>query len=113
MIQLKVFNIAHNGIAALPASLGGCTELEEIDATDNNISTIPNELSHLLKLKSLLLDQNNVHQVPTCVMTECVALQTISLHGNPITLDQFQETPGYAQYEVRARKSKLRCVEMS
>ena len=30
-------------------------------------------------------------QIPTNILKDCKALQNISLHGNPISMDQFQQ----------------------
>jgi hypothetical protein len=40
------------------------------------------------------------------VLEGCGSLQTLSLHGNPITAEQLEETPGHKAFEAR-RRSKL------
>lgn len=50
------------------------------------VQTIPASLSSLKNLKSLNLDGNRVRAIPPPVLADCAALHTLSLHGNPITI---------------------------
>lgn len=43
-------------------------------------------------------------QIPTEIFKDCAALQTLSLHGNPLVPDSIQETPGYQEFEARRRQ---------
>ncbi|PNG99662.1 hypothetical protein TSOC_014554, partial [Tetrabaena socialis] len=97
--------VSRNMLEALPDELGACGHLEEIDAQGNSLATVPVALGQLKRLKTLQLDNNRVCAVPSEVLTGCVALQTLSLHGCPIKPDALQETPGFAEFDER-RKSK-------
>ncbi|CAA3032322.1 plant intracellular Ras-group-related LRR 7 [Olea europaea subsp. europaea] len=57
----------------------------------NSIEELPASVCNLVHLKSLSLNNNNVRQVPPDLLKECKSLQNISLHGNPIVMDQFQQ----------------------
>nr|CAB3501627.1 unnamed protein product [Digitaria exilis] len=43
-------------------------------------------------------------KLPENLLKDCTALQNISLHGNPITMDQFQQMEGFNEFEARRRK---------
>ena len=93
-----------NQLAVLPSELQGCEALEELDASDNALAAIPPALGRLQRLKTLCLDNNQVVAVPSEVFINCAALQTLSLHGNPIVPDSIQETEGYQAFEERRRQ---------
>ncbi|KAK7411359.1 hypothetical protein VNO78_02792 [Psophocarpus tetragonolobus] len=42
--------------------------------------------------------------IPLSLLTDCKALQNISLHGNPISMDQFQQMEGFQEFEARRKK---------
>lgn len=44
-----------------------------------------------------------VRSVPPALLTGCTSLQSLSLHNNPITMEQLRETPGYAELDARRR----------
>lgn len=78
--------------------------MEELQANENSIEDLPSSVCNLIHLKSLCLDNNNVKQIPQNLLTECKALQNISLHDNPISMDQFQQMEGFQEFETRRRK---------
>mmetsp|Transcript_11543 Transcript_11543/g.29486 ORF Transcript_11543/g.29486 Transcript_11543/m.29486 type:complete len:279 (-) Transcript_11543:5-841(-) len=100
---LKILHCAANRLEALPAALGSCASLEELHAGDNFLSDIPPELGALSRLKLAVLDGNRIEGVPPAVLQRCVALQTLSLHGNPITPAALEATEGFADFEERRR----------
>lgn len=53
----------------------------------------------------MVLENNKIKSVPSEVLLQCVALQTLALHGNPLTIEQLRETKGFAEFESR-RKAK-------
>lgn len=101
--KLKSLNVSSNRLAELPAALGDCTELEELDARSNAISELRPELGQLVRLRMAQMDSNAVARVAPEVLRGCAMLQTLSLHGNPITPDTLQETPGWAEFEARLK----------
>lgn len=103
--SLKVLNCSTNQLTALPSSLGSCSNLEELHAHDNTLSSIPDTLGNCKKLRLLQLDNNKIRQLPPGLLGGAAALQLVSLHGNPITPEQLQATPGFEGYEAR-RKAK-------
>ncbi|XP_021804101.1 plant intracellular Ras-group-related LRR protein 7-like [Prunus avium] len=72
--------------------------------SDNSIEDLPESVCNLVHLKALCLDNNNVKQIPTNLLKDCKALQNISLHGNPISMDQFQQMEGFQEFEARRKK---------
>ncbi|KAF2312843.1 hypothetical protein GH714_040893 [Hevea brasiliensis] len=89
--NLSLLNVSNNKLKALPESIGSCFSLEELQANDNLIEDLPGSICNLVHLKSLSLNNNNVSQIPSNLLKDCKALQNISLHDNPISMDQFQQ----------------------
>lgn len=104
--SLKLLNISGNALGELPSTVGSCVQLEEIDASSNSLTALPAELGQLQKLKKLLLSANRLAAVPSAIFTGCTALQTISLHNNPVTIQDIENTEGYTLFEER-RKGRL------
>ncbi|KAL1347290.1 hypothetical protein HN51_020761 [Arachis hypogaea] len=102
--NLLILNVSNNKLQSLPESVGSCYSLEEIQANDNQIEELPASVCNLSHLKSLSLDNNNVNQIPPNLLKDCKALQNLSLHGNPISMDQFQQMDGFQEFEARRRK---------
>ncbi|CAL0319639.1 unnamed protein product [Lupinus luteus] len=71
---------------------------------DNLIEDLPSSVCNLSHLKSLCFDNNNVKQIPSTLLKDCKVLQNLSLHGNPISMDQFQQMDGFEEFEVRRKK---------
>ncbi|KAK9684508.1 hypothetical protein RND81_10G214700 [Saponaria officinalis] len=102
--NLRFLNASNNQIKYFPESIGSCFSLEDLQANDNSIDELPPSVCNLVNLKSLSLDNNNVKQMPSTILKQCVALQSISLHNNPLSMDQFQQMEGYQEFEGRRRK---------
>ncbi|KAI7746189.1 hypothetical protein M8C21_016267, partial [Ambrosia artemisiifolia] len=102
--NLLLLNVSHNKLKALPDSIGSCFSLEELQANENSIEELPTSVCSLVNLKSLCLDHNNLKQIPPSLLKECKTLQNISLHGNPISMDQFQQMEGFHEFEDRRKK---------
>jgi len=45
-----------------------------------------------------------VNQIPDGLLKDCKSLQNLSLHNNPISMDQFQLMEGYQEFEERRKK---------
>ncbi|KAF7838512.1 plant intracellular Ras-group-related LRR protein 7 [Senna tora] len=104
MRNLVILNVSNNKLKSLPESVGSCFSLEELQANNNLIEDLPPSVCNLTNLKSLSLDNNNVKQIPMNLLKDCKALQNISLHNNPISMDQFQQMDGFQEFEARRRK---------
>ncbi|GMP33355.1 hypothetical protein CsSME_00006710 [Camellia sinensis var. sinensis] len=102
--NLMLLNVSNNKLEFLPESIGSCFSLEELQANENSIDELPSSVCNLTHLKSLCLNNNNVKQIPPNLLTDCKALQNISLHNNPISMDQFQQMDGFQEFETRRRK---------
>ncbi|XP_072980775.1 plant intracellular Ras-group-related LRR protein 7 isoform X1 [Typha angustifolia] len=103
--NLLLLNVSDNKLKSFPESIGGCTSLEELQANGNSIEALPKSICNLVHLKSLLLNNNNIHQqLPENLLKDCKALQNISLHDNPISMDQFQQMEGFPEFEARRKK---------
>ncbi|BAT79707.1 hypothetical protein LR48_Vigan04g042900 [Vigna angularis] len=102
--NLVLLNVSNNKLQSLPESVGSCSSLEELQANDNLIEDLPSSVCNLSHLKSLCLDNNNVKQAPRNLLKDCKALQNISLHGNPISMDQLQQMEGFQEFEARRKK---------
>lgn len=104
--SLVLLNVSNNKLKFLPESIGSCFSLEELQANDNSIEELHSSICNLIQLKSLSLNNNNLKQMPLNLLRECKGLQNIALHGNPITMDQFQQMEGFQEFETR-RKMKF------
>ncbi|GAX78144.1 hypothetical protein CEUSTIGMA_g5586.t1 [Chlamydomonas eustigma] len=107
---LQFLTVSQNKLDALPAEVGDCQSLEEIDASGNGLREITPSLGKLQKLKTLSVDNNSILQVPSEIFLNCAALQTLSLHGNPIVPDSIQETDGYKEFETRRRQKYSKAI---
>jgi len=102
--NMSILNVSDNKLKELPESIGGCNSLEELRANGNSIEDVPSSICNLVCLKSLSLNGNKIRQLPQNLLKDCTALQSISLHDNPITMDQFQQMNGFNEFEARRRK---------
>ncbi|KAL3701336.1 hypothetical protein R1sor_019358 [Riccia sorocarpa] len=92
-------------IKVMPGSLGQCTHLSEVDFSANFLKDVPSSLSKLLYLKVLNLDNNALTNFPGEILSGCLELITLSVHGNEITVEKLRETEGWPEFD-RRRKSK-------
>ncbi|XP_047974712.1 plant intracellular Ras-group-related LRR protein 7 [Salvia hispanica] len=102
--NLMLLDVSNNKIKFLPESIGSCFSLEEIQANENSIEELPLSVCNLVHLKSLCLDNNKVKQIPPNLLKDCKSLQNISLHGNPISMDDFQQMEGFEDFEGRRKR---------
>ncbi|KAG7672500.1 putative Plant intracellular Ras-group-related LRR protein 7 [Nannochloris sp. 'desiccata'] len=103
--SLKYLDICNNKLVSLPRELGELQSLEELHASSNALARLPVDLAKLERLRLIIAESNTIDSVPSEVLLYCENLQTIALHGNPITLEKLQETKGYSEFEAR-RKAK-------
>lgn len=106
LLHLRHLNVAQNRLKELPESVGGCADLQEIDATDNYLQAVPKSMEQLSRLRTLTLDKNGITFIHEGVLVHCTSLQKLSLRENPISMDQLQATAGYDLFEKR-RKGKV------
>ncbi|KAM3314963.1 hypothetical protein ACQJBY_033618 [Aegilops geniculata] len=104
LCNMLLLNVSDNKLNALPESIGGCKSLEELQANGNTIEDVPSSICNLACLKSLSLNGNKIRQLPPNMLKDCKALQNLSLHSNPISMDQFQQMDGFGEFEARRRK---------
>lgn len=52
--------------------------------------------------------------MPPGILTGCAALQTLTLHENPVTAEQMRETPGFSAFDARrkAKHDKGLCMKL-
>ncbi|KIY99055.1 Leucine-rich repeat-containing protein 57 [Monoraphidium neglectum] len=101
---LRALGCANNRLESLPPELGGSSALESLDVSGNpGLARLPEELGRLGRLKSLLADGTGVAEVPAALLVGCTSLQTLSLHGCPITAERLASTPGFEDFEARRR----------
>ncbi|KAH7652393.1 L domain-like protein [Dioscorea alata] len=102
--NLLLLNVSNNKLKTFPESIGSCTSLEELQADGNLVEELPSSICSLINLKSLSLNSNNIKKLPQNLLKDCKALQNISLHENPISMDQFQQMEGFQSFEARRKK---------
>ncbi|XP_057815085.1 plant intracellular Ras-group-related LRR protein 7 [Cryptomeria japonica] len=102
--NLMQLNVSSNHLKFLPESIGSCFSLEELLANGNSIEDLPLSLCRLANLKSLSLSNNHISQLPQNLLSDCTSLQSILLHENPISMEQFQQMVGYQEFESRRKR---------
>jgi len=112
LTSLKTLCVARNALKELPAALAGCVALEELDAAGNALSALPPQLGALPRLALLQLDDNalTASGLPSQLLRGCGALSTLSLHGNPVTLDALEAVDGWADFDARQRAKQSKRV---
>lgn len=111
MSGLKRLDLSHNQIRDLHG-IGQCTSLEELCLAHNLIEEIPAEVGALKALVCLFLDRNRIASVPPALFLGCTSLHTLSMHENPLKLEQLRTVDGYAQYDARRRAKHDKQVDM-
>lgn len=99
--NLKQLDLSGNRLAELPRELGRCVALEELRVADNALARLPTDLAKLERLRLVVAENNAIDGVPPAVLRYCEALQTLALHGNPVTLEALEATDGFAEFEAR------------
>lgn len=101
---LKYLDVASNKLVSLPREVGELGALEELHAADNALARIPVDVAKLERLRLIHAENNMIDGVPPEVLMYCENLQTVALHGNPVTLEALEATKGYADFEARRQK---------
>jgi len=94
----------NTGCFSVPSAPSTSGTNPESKYAGNSIEDVPSSICNLVCLKSLSLNGNKIRQLPQNLLKDCTALQSISLHDNPITMDQFQQMNGFNEFEARRRK---------
>lgn len=102
--NLRELRASSNHLDVIPLQLGGCIALQHADFAKNALSALPVELSKLQKLQHLNLDDNKISAIPPPIFFGCTSLQTLTLHGCPVTIKDLEGTQGFAEFELRRRK---------
>lgn len=53
-----------------------------------------------------------LRRAPSAVLRGCTALARLSLHGNPITVEQLRAADGWAEFDARRRAQADKQLEM-
>lgn len=96
----------HRLVIAVTLIAGRCTRLKWLSAKANKLDHIPDAMSGLLALRGLALDDNRIAIVPEALLAACTELHTLSLRGNPITMEQLRDVAGFSAFDKR-RRGKL------
>jgi len=80
---LARLHVAHNMLRALPASLSGCSTLQQLDLSHNALESLPDGMARLVELRDLVLDHNQLRALPDDLLARPPpALQTLTLEHN-------------------------------
>ena len=109
---LQVLDVSGNALTALPLELGSCAALEEVDLSRNRVTSLPASLFRAKALKVLAADANCIPRagIPPQLL-RAPALHTLSLHGNPCTIEELREIDGYAELDARRRAKADKVID--
>lgn len=110
--NLEWIDVGHNRLSSIPKTMADCSALAEVNFSANFISSVPPVVGRLTHLKILLLSNNAIRRFPSEVLKGCSELYTLSLHGNPITIDQLREVEGWEEFDQRRRAKYSRRLEL-
>ena len=91
--SLEYLNVAINDLFELPSTIGNCTRLNHLDASDNHLKgrNIPFEIGKLTSLTYLGLHRNDITQPPPSI-GDLIQLKVLDLGYNQIDRLPFQFT---------------------
>ena len=110
--SLQLLDVASNRLKSLPLELGSCAALEELVLNQNSVTVLPASLAKCQGLKVLAADANAIScaGIPPLLL-RAPALHTLSLHGNPCTIEELREVDGYAELDARRRAKADKVVD--
>jgi len=79
----RQLSVGHNSLKELPASLGNCTALVDLNVEHNRLKTLPSSFSKLTALDDFNMHNNQLKEIPPVVL-EMPALRWLSLGKNQI-----------------------------
>ncbi len=109
---LTVLTLDGNALTALPDELGSCAELEELHVRRNALTALPPALgAGCLRLAVLSADGNRLPAagIPPALL-RAPALHTLSLHENPVTIEQLRELDGWGELDERRRAKANKAI---
>jgi Leucine-rich repeat (LRR) protein len=110
--ELRVLNLAHNGVSSIPSEIGALTNLQYLILNSNNISSVPDEMWLLTNLQNLSLDHNHLKYISEKIGS-LTNLKLLALNSNFLTqippqislLTNLEElTLGYNQFAILPAK---------
>jgi Leucine-rich repeat (LRR) protein len=135
LTMLKRLSVAHNMLAELPASMSMLKSLQLLDVSSNKLKSLPSDLGTCGALEELVLNQNSITALPASLakceglkvlaadansicsagipppLLRAPSLHTLSLHGNPCTIEELREIDGYAELDARRRAKADKVVD--
>ncbi|VAH88096.1 unnamed protein product [Triticum turgidum subsp. durum] len=117
--NLKILTLDRNRITVLPEELGSLSNLQQLTVSQNSLLCLPKSVGDLCNMLLLNVSDNKLNALPESIggcksleelqangntIEDCKALQNLSLHSNPISMDQFQQMDGFGEFEARRRK---------
>ena len=110
--SLQLLDVSSNKLQSLPSELGSCAALEELVLNQNSVAAFPASLASCQGLKVLAADVNRIScaGIPPPLL-RAPSLHTLSLHGNPCTLEELREVDGYAALDARRRAKADKVVD--
>ncbi|MFM0549991.1 leucine-rich repeat-containing protein kinase family protein [Paraburkholderia sediminicola] len=82
--QLRWLILTDNEIEALPAEIGGCTQLQKLMLAGNRLRTLPEELAACSRLELLRLAANQFSELPAWLL-RLPRLSWLAYAGNPFS----------------------------
>ncbi|MFM0005535.1 leucine-rich repeat-containing protein kinase family protein [Paraburkholderia dipogonis] len=82
--QLRWLILTDNAIEALPAEIGGCTQLQKLMLAGNRLRTLPEELAACSQLELLRLAANQLSGLPAWLL-RLPRLSWLAYAGNPFS----------------------------
>lgn len=100
---LARLHVAHNALRTLPASLSGCSTLQQLDLSHNALESLPDGMARLVELRDLVLDHNQLRALPVDLLARPPpALQTLTLEHNRLGGDLTLRADGWRALRVLA-----------
>ncbi|PKU73015.1 LRR repeats and ubiquitin-like domain-containing protein [Dendrobium catenatum] len=98
-------------ISSVPASIGNCSLLNEVDLSANILTELPETFGQLRNLKVLHLRLNNLKTLPSTLFKFCQKLSVLSFFGTQITNDYLRQAEGWQAFDRRRRGKYVKGVD--
>ncbi|XP_020685635.1 plant intracellular Ras-group-related LRR protein 8 isoform X3 [Dendrobium catenatum] len=109
--SLTVLSLNTNRISSVPASIGNCSLLNEVDLSANILTELPETFGQLRNLKVLHLRLNNLKTLPSTLFKFCQKLSVLSFFGTQITNDYLRQAEGWQAFDRRRRGKYVKGVD--